>query len=52
MIILDLPETEKVCPQTGEALKKIGEEVTQKLAFKPGSFFIKEFIKPKYTHRC
>ncbi|QVL54791.1 MAG: IS66 family transposase [Simkaniaceae bacterium] len=50
-IILDLAETEKVCPQTGEALEKIGEEVTQKLAFKPGSFFIKEFIKPKYVSK-
>ena len=50
-IILDLPETEKVCPQTGEALEKIGEEVTQKLAFKPGSFFIKEFIKAKYVSK-
>ena len=32
-------------------VEKIGEEVTQKLAFKPGSFFIKEFIKPKYVSK-
>lgn len=50
-IILDLPEAEKVCPQTGEVLEKIGEEIAQKLAFKPGSFFIKEFIKPKYVSK-
>ncbi len=50
-ILLDLPEGKKVCPETGEVLEKIGEEVTQKLAFKPGSFFIKEFIKPKYVSK-
>jgi transposase len=48
--ILDLPEEEKVCPETGEKLVKIGEEITHKLAFKPGSYFIKEIIRPKYAH--
>ena len=48
--VLDLPEREKICPETGEALVKIGEEVTHKLAFKPGSYFIKEIIRPKYAH--
>lgn len=48
--LLDLPEEEKTCPETGTALVKIGEEVTHKLAFKPGSYFIKEIIRPKYAH--
>jgi transposase len=48
--ILDLPEEKKICPETGEALVKIGEEITHKLAFKPGSYFIKEIIRPKYAH--
>ncbi|MCC5831971.1 MAG: IS66 family transposase zinc-finger binding domain-containing protein [Chlamydiales bacterium] len=48
--ILDLPEEKKVCPETGEKLVKIGEEVNHKLAFKPGSYFIKEIIRPKYAH--
>jgi transposase len=48
--ILDLPEEQKVCPETGEKLVKIGEDVTHKLAFKPGSYFIKEIIRPKYAH--
>jgi transposase len=46
---LDLPEEEKVCKETGKPLVKIGEEVTQKLAHKPGSFYIKEIIRPKYA---
>jgi transposase len=47
---LDLPEEEKVCRETGEPLVKIGEEVTSKLAHKPGSYFIKQMIRPKYAY--
>jgi len=50
-VVLDLPEEEKVCPHSGSPLEKIGEEVIQKLAFKPGNFFIKEFVKPKYVSK-
>ena len=35
--ILDLPEKEKVCKETGIPLVKIGEEVSYKLAHRPGS---------------
>lgn len=48
-IELDLPETEKVCKVTGEALVKIGEEITRKLAHRPGSFYIKEIVRFKYA---
>ena len=47
--IIDLPEEDKKCQQTGEPLIKIGEEVSRKLAHKPGSYFIKEIIRPKYA---
>jgi len=46
--VLDLPEEAKVCPETGKPLVKIGEEVTSKLAHKPGSYFIKQIVRPKY----
>lgn len=49
-IVLDIPEEEKVCPETGTPLVQIGVEVSHKLAHKPGSFFIKEIIRPKYAH--
>ena len=49
-IFLDIPEEQKVCQETGTALIKIGEEVSQKLAHKPGSYYIKEIIRPKYAH--
>ena len=47
--IVDLSEEEKVCKVTGELLVKIGEEVTRKLAHKPGHFFIKEIVRIKYA---
>lgn len=47
--VLDIPEAEKVCTETGEPLVKIGEEITRKLAHKPGSYFIKEIVRPKYA---
>jgi transposase len=48
-ITLDVPEEKKVCKETGLPLKKIGEEVSCKLACKPESYFIKKFVRPKYA---
>ena len=47
--ILDIDESEKVCPTTQQPLTKIGEEITSKLAFRPGSYFIKQYVRPKYA---
>ena len=47
--ILDIPEVEKVCKETGLPLVKIGEEVSHKLAHEPGSYYVKEIIRPKYA---
>lgn len=47
--VLDIPEKSKVCPETGKSLVKIGEEVTSKLAHRPGSYFIKQIVRPKYA---
>ena len=43
--VLDIPKEEKTCKETGLPLKKIGEEISHKLAHKPGSFYIKEIIR-------
>lgn len=48
--VLDIPDEQKVCQETGEPLVQIGVEVSHKLAHKPGSYFIKEIIRPKYAH--
>ena len=46
---IDLTEEEKVCPETGKPLVKIGEEVTSKIAHRPGSYYIKKIIRFKYA---
>ena len=33
-----------------ESLVQIGVEISHKLAHKPGSYYIKEIIRPKYAH--
>lgn len=48
--IVDIPEEQKTCKDTGLPLVKIGEERTLKIAYKPGSFYLKEIIRPKYAH--
>lgn len=48
--ILDIPEEEKICKETGVSLVQIGTEITHKLAHKPGSYYIKELIRPKYAY--
>lgn len=48
-IVLDLPEEDKVCLETGKPLVKIGEDTSEKLAYKPGSYYLKVFIRPKYA---
>lgn len=47
--VLDLSEEEKLCPETGEKMIKIGEEVTRKLAYRTGKYFVKEIVRPKYA---
>ncbi len=48
-IIIDLKDHEKICPVTNKPLVKIGDEISQKLAHKAASFYIKEIVRPKYA---
>ena len=48
--VIDIPEEEKICKETGLPLQKIGEEVSHKLAHRPGSYFLKRIVRPKYAH--
>lgn len=50
-IELDVPAEQKVCPETGEPLVCIGQEVTRKLARKAEQFYIVEYVRPKYASR-
>ncbi len=48
-IILDIPEEEKVCPQTGKPLKQIGWEISEKLEYRPGRLLVNVYKRPKYV---
>lgn len=47
--ILDVPESEKVCSCCGSEKKKIGEDVSEELEYKPAVFYVNKFIRPKYA---
>jgi transposase len=48
-IILDIPEEDKVCPETGKPLKQIGWEVSEKLEYRPGKLLVNVYKRPKYV---
>jgi len=48
-IPLDIPEEEKVCPETGKPLKVIGVETSEKLEYRPGKFIVNVYKRPKYA---
>lgn len=48
--VLDLPEEQKRDPETGEALVKLHDETSEKLAWKPGQWYVRRFIRPVYVH--
>lgn len=48
-IIKDISEDQRIHSETGEELVEIGREVVDKLACKPGNFYIKRFIYVKYA---
>lgn len=47
--LLDIPESEKVCPVSGLPLKKIGEEITEQLDVTPAKAVVLRTIRPKYA---
>ena len=46
---IDLPESEKICPVTGLPMIKIGEEISEQLAYEPGRIYAIRYIRPKYA---
>ncbi len=47
-IVLDLPEEQKICPQSGRPLKQIGWEISEKLEYRPGKLIVNVYKRPKY----
>ena len=48
-ILLDIPEEDKVCPETARPLKQIGFEVSEKLEYRPGKLIVNVYKRPKYA---
>lgn len=48
-IVLDIPEEEKICPETEKPLKQIGWESSEKLEYRPGRFIVNVYKRPKYA---
>jgi transposase len=48
-IVLDIPEEDKVSPETGEPMKRIGWEVSEKLEYRPGKIIVNVYKRPKYA---
>jgi transposase len=48
-VVIDIPEDKKVSPQTGEPLKVISVEVSEKLEYRPGKLFVKVYKRPQYA---
>ena len=48
--IYDLPQHEKVCPQTGQPwVKKIGQDISEQLAYEPASIYVIRHIRYRYA---
>jgi len=47
-VVHDLPEDQKVCA-CGTCLKRIGEEVSEKLDYVPAVMQVERHIRPKYA---
>ena len=41
----------KACPDCGEGLERIGEEITEQLDIIPARFFVRRHVRPKYCCR-
>jgi len=48
-ILPDIPEEQKVCPETGEPLKVITVEVSEKLEYRPGKLIVNVYKRPQYA---
>lgn len=48
-IELDVEAANKVCPCCQAARRRIGEEITEELAFQPAKFWVRDYMRFKYA---
>jgi transposase len=49
---IDLTEAEKACPCCREMRVRIGEDVAERLDYRPASVFVRELVRPTYLCRA
>ena len=49
IIVVDLPEEEKISLITGEPLVQVGEERSRRLAVRPPQYYVKVYVTPRYA---
>jgi len=49
IIEIEPSEEDKVCDHCGNDKSRIGEEVTEKLEYKPASFYVSRYVRHKYA---
>jgi transposase len=47
--VLDIPEEEKVCPETGKPLRLLGVAVTESLEIEAPKFYVVRYERPQYV---
>jgi len=48
-VVFDLQESQRQCPQCQTAMRKIGEDVSERLEFVPACLHVIEEVRPKYA---
>ena len=48
MIELDVPETERACPDCGKAMRAIGEDITERGHVVPAQIVVRRYVRKKY----
>ncbi len=49
VIVLDVPETERLCSCCNKPMKRIGEEITERGHCIPAKLLVKQYVRPKYA---
>jgi transposase len=50
-IVLDLTDAEKVCPCCSTPRVRVGQDVSERLDYRPASLFVRELVRPTYVCR-
>jgi transposase len=50
-VTIDLSDPEKVCPGCSGVRARVGQDVSERLDYRPASLFVRELIRPTYTIR-